>query len=140
MSDLDYTARKFQEVSFGLLLLPVICGILEAYCNSNSEDVGCLGTCSGALFLLYPVAGLCSLTGCIIIKIKFSESSIGSSLNYCVASGLEIIILTAIIIAVICYIRRRPSHPSNEQTTTMSTGQLTTASPVEPVSFVSIHA
>ena len=34
--------------------------------------------------------GLCSVTEYTIIKIKFSEFSVDSSINFCVASGIDI--------------------------------------------------
>ncbi|KAL4224769.1 hypothetical protein ACF0H5_015466 [Mactra antiquata] len=108
VEDLDHVAYKLHGVAFWILLTPLICFLLEAFCSSNDDEhIGICSLIGGFCFLLYPVAGLLSFIGCMKIVGKYSGHTFGASFNYCLASGLYVIIITAMLFTWACLKRKR---------------------------------
>ncbi|KAH3890264.1 uncharacterized protein LOC127851439 isoform X2 [Dreissena polymorpha] len=92
----DTVALGFEIASCILIAFPVLYAIAEACCDPD-ELKSCPGLVSGLLFIGYPLAGFCSLIGCIIMRAKFAKFHLGSAFDCCLASGLYILILCILV-------------------------------------------
>ncbi|XP_045158681.2 uncharacterized protein LOC123524496 [Mercenaria mercenaria] len=121
LSDLDGTAYSLQSGAFSIMMLPIVFGCFEMWCSKDGDDdIGCCGILGGFCFLLYPIAGLLSFIGCMVVAGKFSGSSFGTSFYLCLSSGLYVLAITAALTFYICYkrrnkVKRQASHTTELQ-------------------------
>lgn len=104
-NELDARVLGLEATSFVVMFLAVFCSCVGACCSSNDDDDDNMGWCQivgGCCFMLYPVAGLFSVIGCIIVATKFSTSALGYSFYLCLVSGCFVILVTIILCYCIC--------------------------------------
>lgn len=105
--ELDVRALGLQATSFAVMFLTVFCLCCGSCCKSdNDEEVGWCQTLGGCCFGLFPVAGLFSVIGCIIVATKFSTSMLGYSFYLCLAAGCYVILVTIIVCCCACKLAR----------------------------------
>lgn len=103
--ELDVRALGLQATSFSVMFLAVVFSCFGACCKGDdADDVGKCATLGGLCFMLFPVAGLFSVIGCIIVATKFSTAELGYSFYLCLVAGLFIIIFTIVVCICVCKI------------------------------------
>ncbi|XP_045176385.2 uncharacterized protein LOC123536936 [Mercenaria mercenaria] len=122
--ELDARALGLHATSFAVMFLAVFflcCGI----CRGDDDD-GETGWCTilgECCSLLYPVAGLFSFIGCIIVATQYSTSELGYSFYLCLTDGCMIIILTIIGCIVVCkYGKDEDDYPTRPSSTVSPSG------------------
>ncbi|KAL4224768.1 hypothetical protein ACF0H5_015465 [Mactra antiquata] len=113
LSDLDSVASRLHAVAFWILLLPILCLVLEICCTQNDGDsFSICALIGGFCFLFYPIAGLLSFIGCMIIVGKYPGHTYGISFKRSLASGLLVLIATGILIFFAYMKKKNKQNPA----------------------------
>ncbi|KAL4224766.1 hypothetical protein ACF0H5_015463 [Mactra antiquata] len=110
VSGLDDSAFKLNEGAFWIMLAPVI-SVLVEICILLSEKYGCYSSdkyetgkinlhtlIGGFCFMIYPLAGLLSFVGCMIIIGNHSGLTLATSFQFCTASSVYVTIMSILLL------------------------------------------
>ena len=132
---LNKAVLGLQATSFTIMALAVMsmcCLVNRSNDDDDDDEGGCLVMCLGCNVVLYPIGGLCSVIGCIVLATEYSTSELSWGFYLSVTAGCYIILLTTCCCCIV--IRAARSDDSSGQNygggettvaTTQSSGQLT---------------
>ena len=106
---LNKAVLGFQATSFTIMVLAAISFFCMMSDNDDDDDDdddddkenGCLVTCLSFIIVLYPISGLCSVIGCIVLATKYSTSELSWGFYLSVTAGCYVILLTMCLCCVI---------------------------------------
>ncbi|XP_060556975.1 uncharacterized protein LOC132717509 isoform X1 [Ruditapes philippinarum] len=100
--ELDARVLGLEATAFAVMFLAIFGTSYESCCSGDDEDTGWCGLIGGCCLIMFPVAGLFSFIGCMIIAGSYSTSELGWSFYLCLTSGCLIIILTVCLCYCFC--------------------------------------
>ncbi|XP_045175578.1 uncharacterized protein LOC123536449 [Mercenaria mercenaria] len=100
--ELDARVLGLEATAFAVMFLAIFGTCYETCCNKDEEDTGWCGVIGGCCLLLFPVAGLFSFIGCMIIAGSYSTSELGWSFYLCLTAGCLILIMTICLCYCFC--------------------------------------
>ncbi|XP_060551103.1 uncharacterized protein LOC132712705 [Ruditapes philippinarum] len=101
VDELDARALGLEVFSFVMMFLAVFGTCVNTFSKKGYDDMGCCGYIGWCCLIMFPVAGLFSFIGCLLIAENYSTSELGWSLILCLTPVC--LFLFVISTATICY-------------------------------------